>query len=179
MAKQLYHPNLYFRNTKSIESERQFSIGQNTYHWFFNASQRFEHAETWRITIFCPFDFGNFPFDKHECNFTFGTIDNSIKTVKFTPVVIQHNGQKSSLGQPGLDIVSNLLPFNMKITSLETFLVESSDLYSSQVTDHAGFNIQFSRKSLGGLVGGFYGPTAIFAILSMISFLINPEVVIF
>ena len=40
-----------------------------------------------------------------------------------------------------------------------------------------GIQIRLKRKTLGTLIGGFYIPTAFFAILSMISFFINPDVV--
>ena len=37
--------------------------------------------------------------------------------------------------------------------------------------------IKLKRNQLGILIGGFYVPTAIFSVLSMISFFINPDVV--
>ena len=54
---------------------------------------------------------------------------------------------------------------------METFTVEKRG-YSY---DQTGISIHFSRKSLGKLPGTFYGPTAIFAILSLISFHIHPD----
>ena len=40
-----------------------------------------------------------------------------------------------------------------------------------------GMIIKMKRKSLGLLLGGYYYPTTAFALLSMISFLINPDIV--
>ena len=42
---------------------------------------------------------------------------------------------------------------------------------------HAGLRLYFVRYKIGGLMSGFFGPTGLFALLSMISFGINPEVV--
>ena len=55
---------------------------------------------------------------------------------------------------------------------IETFTMDGNGGY---IYDQAGLSIQFSRKSLGDLPGSFYGPTAIFAILSLISFHIHPD----
>ena len=42
----------------------------------------------------------------------------------------------------------------------------------------AGIKIYLRRKSLGLLFGSFYAPTATFAMLSMLSYCINPDMVI-
>ena len=42
---------------------------------------------------------------------------------------------------------------------------------------YAGLTIHLKRNKLGLLIGSFYVPTGIFAMLSMISFAINPEMV--
>ena len=41
----------------------------------------------------------------------------------------------------------------------------------------AGILIRMERESLGQLLSGYYYPTASFALLSMVSFAINPDVV--
>ena len=65
------------------------------------------------------------------------------------------------------------IPFNIKLTGLGTFISDINGFGHAT----SGLTIHFHRKSVGGLAGMFFGPTAIFAILSMISFQINPDVV--
>ena len=40
-----------------------------------------------------------------------------------------------------------------------------------------GMRIKLTRNNLGLLVGGYFGPTTIFSILSLVSFTINPDIV--
>ena len=42
---------------------------------------------------------------------------------------------------------------------------------------YTGMLMKLKRKSLGQLLSGYYYPTTTFAFLSMMSFLINPDVV--
>ena len=65
------------------------------------------------------------------------------------------------------------LPFDIELKSMNTFGVFDAGYNYS----YAGMVVHFSRNSLGLLLGGFYGPTTVFKVLSLISFNINPEVV--
>ena len=123
------------------------------------------------VEIYCPFDFSHFPFDKQNCNVTFGIEGKSITFIRLTPPMINYDGQFSSLGQKPLKISSESMLFYMEVSSMDTFTLELHG-YSY---DQTGILIHFSRKSLGDLSGSFYGPTAIFAILSLISFHIHPD----
>ena len=135
------------------------------------------------VEIYCPFDFSNFPFDKHDCNFTFGLKALDTEIARLTPPIINYEdqfsaafpcpGYCSSLGQIHIKISSESLPFYMELSSMETISVKIDQ--SAFLYDQAGISIHFSRKSLGNLSGSFYGPTAIFAILSLISFHIHPD----
>ena len=65
------------------------------------------------------------------------------------------------------------LPFDIELKSMNTFGVFDAGYNYS----YAGMAVHFSRNGLGLLLGGFYGPTTVFKVLSLISFNINPEVV--
>ena len=65
------------------------------------------------------------------------------------------------------------LPFDVEMKSMETFgILDAGYNYS-----YAGMAVHFSRNGIGTLLGGFYAPTTVFKVLSLISFNINPEVV--
>ena len=153
---------------------KEYSPTGDTYYWFQNSTRRFEYSLIMKVKIYCHFDFSDFPFDEHECHFTFNS-RLSTNLVKLTPPMIHHKG-KNTTTKGGLEVESKRLPFTTKLTSLKSFpLVDESNGFFYEAT---GMKIHFSRKSLGVLTGTFYGPTAIFAVLSMISFQINPNVVL-
>ena len=170
-ADQLYFPKLKIRNAKSIDTQEQYSPKDHHYYWF-QHPHHLEYSETLKVSIYCPFDFGSFPFETHECNFTFGSELLSVGSLQLTPPVIRHLGVESNDGSL-LPIPTERLPFDIVLTSRPQFVIES-DGYDFSYT---GFTLHLHRNSLGVLIGGFYGPTAIFAILSMISFRINPDIV--
>ena len=65
------------------------------------------------------------------------------------------------------------LPFEITLESLEIFKVEE-DGYNYT---HAGMKINFTRNQLGLLAGGFYVPTFMFSLLSLLSFAISSDMV--
>ena len=70
-------------------------------------------------------------------------------------------------------IQSKTLPFDINLKSIPAFnKLEHGFNFSS-----AGLRINLRRNSLGLLFGSFYGPTAIFAMLSMLSYCIKTDVV--
>ena len=65
------------------------------------------------------------------------------------------------------------LPYKFSILGKKDFALPNYE-YNYPVT---GIRIKLRRNQLGRLIGGFYVPTAIFSVLSMISFFIHPDVV--
>ena len=65
------------------------------------------------------------------------------------------------------------VPFEMFAESIDPFVIEDNGYnYSS-----TGVRFYFKRKNLGLLIGSFYGPMAVFAALSMLSYNINVDAV--
>ena len=65
------------------------------------------------------------------------------------------------------------LPFDISLESLESFELDQAGFRYS----FASFRMILKRNKIGQLFGGFFVPTAMFAILSLISFTINPDIV--
>ena len=63
---------------------------------------------------------------------------------------------------------------NIKIFKQTQAGIKPTDVHVFTIT---GVNIILKRNTLNLLIGGYYIPTSLFAILSMISFFINPDVV--
>ena len=78
--------------------------------------------------------------------------------------------------KPGEDpIVINSLPypFEFQLSSLKSYGKKLNHFKHS----HTGMVLKLERNSLGMLASRYYYPTGSFAILSLISFLINPDIV--
>ena len=70
-------------------------------------------------------------------------------------------------------IENSTLPFEFQVESL----AEKERKYSHIGVSMAGIHLKIKRKSLGLLLSGYYYPTTSFALFSMVSFIINPDVV--
>ena len=76
-------------------------------------------------------------------------------------------------GEGGMDLEQSRLPFRIRAEHIEPFThFEAGFNYS-----YTGVRFKFRRHDMGLLLGGYFGPTFIFAILSLVSFFINPDVV--
>ena len=131
-----------------------------------------------QISVSCGFQFGNYPFDHHEgiLEFVSSTITIDFLILRPHKIIYDNvwpNIIHSLAGDP--IILSNLsLPFEFEFKFLSTF--EKPDAYN-YTASYVGMEIKMKRTRLGELLSGYYYPMAAFAFLSMISFLINPDVV--
>ena len=73
-------------------------------------------------------------------------------------------------------ILDNLpFPFEFQLVVLSTF--EKTSIYRGLTYSYTGVVLKMRRKSPGQLLCGYFYPTTAFALLSMISFLIKPDIV--
>ena len=71
-------------------------------------------------------------------------------------------------------VIPNLhLPYTFTMIDKKNYVVPVVDYY----VQYTGVIIKLHRDKLNQLIGGFFGPMTIFALMSMISFFIKPEVV--
>ena len=79
------------------------------------------------------------------------------ESTKFAPIVVDHLH----------------FPYEFHITSWPTF--NYTDASYGYVLSKTGICINMKRRTRGHLDSGYYYPTTAFAVLSMISYLINPD----
>ena len=131
------------------------------------------YAEALKVKFSCPFNFKNFPFDSNQCCLTYGDLAYGINDVTLGPAKIFYDNMTT---EDGPIIVNSLpFPFMVKITEKETFV--KVDQYRKKEYSRSGICISLTRTSRGRLDSGYYYPMAAFALLSMISYLINPDIV--
>ena len=78
-----------------------------------------------------------------------------------------------SEGVDPIIIDNSTLPFEFQLKSL----AEKEKTYSHINISYTGMGLSIKRKSFGLLLSGYYYPTTSFALFSMVSFIINPDVV--
>ena len=170
---ELYFPSLRFLKVKSVEKSKEFDSRNAPYYWFSNQRKgiQAEYYDVYKITSFCNFDFSLYPFDTLHCNITFRSSQSSATYLSLIKPKLFFAYQNEEF-----DLVSieTNLPFQIWAKSLEPFLLKDG-IYDFSTT---GIAFSMKRNKLGLLISRFYGPTAIFAILAMLSFNINPDVVL-
>ena len=90
----------------------------------------------------------------------------------FDAIKVHYADSVTSQGKESIFIDDMALPFEFELEALAV-KQKSFNFNVSSV----GILIRMRRNSLGQLLSGYYYPTTSFAFLSMLSFLINPDVV--
>ena len=78
----------------------------------------------------------------------------------------------TSSGEPPIILKDLPFPFEFELGSIQAFQKSFDCNYS-----YTGMNLKITRESPGLLISGFYFPTGSFALLSLISFMINADAV--
>ena len=142
-------------------------------------SEMMEMSEIIRVTVFCDFDFSDFPFDDQECDLSLYDPINSWTWITINETdYLCNNGTCIQDKEWTMLQNQNKIPYSIRMKNIGTddrtfgnsaFYVESWSISS--------IRFSFQRNSLGLLLGSFYFPTGLFAFLSMGSYIINPEMV--
>ena len=135
-----------------------------------------QYGEEFQLTFPCRFHLAKFPFDSHECSIYFGDIRYTTNELKLDVVNLKdwsrNNGPSTSVGSDPLILDDLALPFGFELEVLPT--KEKDINYNVSM---AGILIRIERESFGMLLSGYCYPTISFALLSMVSFLIHPDMV--
>ena len=173
-AKEMFFPNVRVHKAKELIPAKV--IGKNNdFNYFWLGPPVLLYQQRFKVTIYCPLDFKNFPFDSHQCDLNFGINDYVTTSARLLPLTISYGDISTSLGQNSIEIVSTDFPepFNINLSSNEPFeTLDNGWSYSS-----TGMHMEFYRNSIGSLIGGYYVPTATFSIFSLVSYSIDLDIV--
>ena len=131
----------------------------------------------YRVQVTCEMDFSNFPFDSHTCCWWFRNYyeNNKTEIIKISQI---HNEKDSKLATKDEPILKQTkrLPFDIEISPGDNGRIKS---VGGEEKSIAFVQFKFTRTNEGQetLITGYYIPTGLFATLSLISFLIKPEIV--
>ena len=125
----------------------------------------------------CQLNFEAFPYDFHECIINFKNWYGSAWRVKLqSPKIYTIDKYGKEIGGSEFNFdKSSRLDYNFNLKSLpNTEYMENGYNYSlAQVK----LNFKRTEKSQAEIFSGYHTPTGIFAILSLVSFFINPDAV--
>ena len=133
------------------------------------------YIEDFHLTFSCGFNFKNYPFDSHVCKMEYADQTLSTEVVILGPPTIIYRDISHSLGDDPIIIENSNLPFKFHLNTMASY--EKKDLVDGYFYSFTGLVMNISRKSYGKLLSGYFYPMAAFALLSMISFLIKPDMV--
>ena len=151
-------------------------LPSNIPEYFRNISINRVVEERFQLTFSCNFDFTRFPFDSHECPIEYGGGIFSQNVVSFNTTRAGFGDVTTKNGEDPIMVDNLPFPFEFRLSALSNF--EKYDRYIIPFS-WTGIVLKMERKSLGQLLIGYFYPTSSFALLSMISFLIKPDMVRF
>ena len=65
----VWRPDITFRKIVGIETLTMYGADEKFQLWFCAADNHMEYFQAVKVTFACKFDFTNYPFDYHNCNF--------------------------------------------------------------------------------------------------------------
>ena len=162
-----------FINSQTMEKTKLIDVKDSFYYlWHLHPYYK-EFSEDIKLTFSCDFDFEMFPFDKHKCYLRFFNPYYAHQYIKLTPTRILVNSSSTNVTKAPLLVQTSRLSYKVTVESIPLSFVSRGgiDIKSS------GIVIILKRNDIGQLIGGFFWPTGIFTIISLVSFLINPDIV--
>ena len=177
----IFRPRMKIMNYKQIDEKKLIGPGSSdiTFIYGFNGSHYqnhyFEYQQNFKVTLYCPFKFDDYPFEKNVCNFEYGPGRLFSDTVIMNHTILKFANQTKTFGEGPIRFEDNRLPFVFEFSVLDTFIHSEAGFNYS----YSGVGINITRSDVQTLMIEFYLPTFIFAMLAQISYLINPEIVSF
>ena len=174
----IWHPIITFENIKASKSVKLFGeMDGFLFHYINDQSghPKLVYAEQFELTLSCQFHLTSFPFDSHKCRIEFGDLYYETRFLNLNATTIWLRDYPFITPEDGPAIINNLpYPYKFQIESLPAFEINFN---GSTVYSFTGALLTLERKSIGSLMSGY--PTSAFALLSMISYLIDADIVRF
>ena len=171
---EIRRPSLMFLNAFDVQKISLFGSDRFNYFWIYTENQtRFEYAEYLQVKLGCNFEFNNFPFDRHDCKMDFFCPSYDEPMLEFTEIHIYDSVTGVEVPKnESLDLQNGRIPFRAQVRNLLDTKPKTMGYYSFSTT---GIQFSLKRTDFALLMSGYFIPTGMFAIFSMLSFLISIE----
>ena len=179
VARLIWLPIIKFENLLKFEQTKSYGNEVQSNLWLWRNQSKYggkniEYGEEFQLTFSCHFHLSKFPFDSHECPIYFEDRRYSTNSLSINDIRINYAKSWTGVGDDPLILYDLGLPYEFELEALPT---KEKDIDYNYNVSQAGMVIKIKKRSLGQLLSGYYYPTTSFALLSMLSFLINPDVV--
>ena len=171
---EIRRPSLMFLNAFEVQKMSLFGGDRFDYFWIYTKNQtNFEYAEYLQVKLGCDFGFNKYPFDSHDCDLKFfcPSYDEPMLQFKEIHLYDRRTGVQVPKNE-SLDLKNERIPFHAQIRNL-------LDNEPVKIVDYsyatAGIQFSLKRTDLALLMSGYFVPTGMFAVFSLLSFLISIE----
>ena len=177
---QLWIPDIIF--TTAIKTDRVGgmkgkSLRALTY-WHFNNTSNMAFQDVLRITSECTMDFTNFPFDHQSCDWFMRSQNLHANDLMLERVLIStesNNEMRLYSSNESALLHSSGISFDVWVSSLDPFKRDMEG-FAISVTG-LRFHLERKHEEVQRLLISYFFPTGVFAILSLFSFSIKPDIV--
>ena len=179
----IWRPKLSFLDIKSAEKLAGFGYKELNYFYIYQDwYPNLQMSELIKITVYCNFNYQYFPFDNQECDLSMYDPINDATYVILNELdylcykgKCKHFEENEWLSLPQ----QHGLPYTFKMKNMgsNNSSLGNDDNYYNFPWSVSTIRILLHRNSLGLLIGSFYLPTGLFGLLSIGSYIINPDMV--
>ena len=176
----IWYPEIYIANSVTVQiliSHTDPKIINRLWYHYPNHTLRYSGIFVTKVS--CKLDFQSFPFDNHECDLILRNwIGGSHRITLKSPSIygFDENGKEVKRKYFNMTTTgTNRLNYKFQFESLPTTELQDDGYKYSETRIKMIF--ERTEKSRTKIFGGYHATTAIFSILSMISFFIQPEAV--
>ena len=171
---EIRRPSLMFLNAFEVQKMSLFGGDRFDYFWIYTKNQtNFEYAEYLQVKLGCNFEFNNYPFDRHDCDLKFYCPSYDEPMLEFKEIHLYDSltGGEVSMNE-SLELRNGRIPFRAQVKTLVDTEPKTIVDYSFSTS---GIQFNFKRTDLALLMSGYFIPTGMFALFSLLSFLISIE----
>ena len=177
----MWYPKIYIANSVTVQSlvshTDETTLNSLWYNYLSPTPIRYNVIFVAKVS--CKLDFQSFPFDNHKCDLILRNWNGaSYRTVLKSPTIygLDENGKEIEGKYFNITTTGNhKLDYKFQFESLPTAEYQDNGYKYSETRIKMIF--ERTEKSRTKIFGGYHATTAIFAILSLLSFFIQPEVV--
>ena len=179
----LWVPDMLFPNTVHIEKAGGFKGKhlQVLYFVAFNGAQWITFTDVFVIKLDCKMSFNHFPFDDQKCEWlirSYASTSNEVllqSPILWIPREYGYDYAQSLVNE-SLNVISSGLAFDVRVKPLDS-IIRSLPYNTKFSFAKVEFHLQRKSEELNKLLISYFCPSGAFAILSLFSFFVKPEVV--
>lgn len=159
-------PHIMIMNAYMIEKIKLFGSNGFNYFWFYNTGG-FEYAEYLQVKLGCDLDFRSYPFDSHKCYLKYFDPGYDVNMMDFKIPRIYTVKDDEATYLATIDLETPRVPFKVQVGPILNQSMGISMIgYSYNVQ---GLQFRLERSNIELLTTGFYIPTALFALISILA----------